>query len=269
VKGKANMSSIKINGSGAGQALRISGGSGSAIRIAPPVVSFSPSSLPGLKAWYSASTLTGLFPGDTINTWADGSEFGNTLTREGGQVSYVAADSLLNNRPSAAFGGGFMDLNFSAGNTIPSGDSFTLYTVGYSAGTNGTYACMGGPGAWQQMLGFVPYNGTTYCNLNGNNAATKAISVNTPVILSYGYQTGTGAGNNLFYVNGSNSGITQTDDSETINLNQGFRIGARYASDILPLVGHVAEVLLYLGKQDDTSRGLVTSYLADKYGISI
>lgn len=272
VKGTANMSSIKINGSRPGQGVRISGGS-APVRIwngesgGGGGGGFNPSSLGGLKAWYSASTLTGLSNGDTINTWADGSEFGNTLTRMDGQVSYVAADSLLNNRPSAAFGGGFMDLHFSAGNTIPSGDSFTLYTVGY-ASSSGTFAAMGGPGAWQQMLGFVPYvDGITYCNLNGNNAATKAISANTPVILSYGYESGTGAGNNLFYVNGSNSGVTQTGDSETINLNQGFRIGARYAYDVLALTGRVAEVLLYLGKQDDTSRGLVTSYLADKYGI--
>jgi hypothetical protein len=262
------MSSIKINGNGSGK-LKVTGAGSAILKIAGGGGGFSPSSLGNLKAWYNASALTGLSNGDTISTWADGSEFGNTLTREGGQVSYVAADSLLNNRPSAAFGGGFMDLNFSAGNTIPSGDSFTLYTVGYSAGTNGTYACMGGPGAWQQMLGFVPYSGTTYCNLNGNNAATKDIPTNTPVILSYGYQTGTGAGNNLFYVNGSNSGVTQTDDSETINLNQGFRIGARYAYDVLPLLGNVAEVILYLGKHSDEDRGTVTAYLAAKYGISI
>jgi hypothetical protein len=247
-------------------ALNISGGT---LTFASSPSAFNPSSIGGLKAWYDASALTGLVSGDAIDTWADGSGFGNTLTKVGDQVSYVAADSLLHNRPSASFAGGYMDLDFSAGNTIPPGDSFTLYTVGY-ASPSGTIAAMGGPGAWQQMLGFVPYvDGVTYCNLNGNNAATKAISANTPVILSYGYESGTGAGDNLFYVNGSNAGVTQTGDSEVISLNQGFRIGARYAYDVLSLTGHVAEVLLYLGKHSDPDRVAVTAYLAAKYGITV
>jgi len=263
--------SISIKSSGSLNIL--SGGSAIINASAPPA--FSPSSLGGLKAWYNASALTGLSNGDAITTWADGSGFGNTLTMMslagyGSKVSYLSADALLNNMPVASFdGNACMDLPFSSGNTIPTGDSFTLYTVGYSAGTRGTYACMGGPGAWSQMLGFVPYDGTTYCNLNGNNAATKAISVNTPVILSYGYQSGTGTGDNLFYVNGSNAGVSQTGSAEVANLNQGFRIGARYASDVLPLVGSVAEVLLYLGKHNDGDRGLVTAYLATKYGITL
>jgi len=268
------MSSIKINGSGSGK-LKITGVGSAVVRMSAPAGGFDPASLGGLKAWYNASALTGLSNGDAITTWADGSGFGNTLTMitlagYGSKVSYLSADSLLNNMPAASFdGNACMDLPFSSGNTIPNGDSFTLYSVGYSAGTQGTYACMGGPGAWQQMLGFVPYDGTTYCNLNGDNAATKAISVNTPVILSYGYQSGTWTGDNLFYVNGSNAGVSQTGSVEVANLNQGFRVGARYASNVLPLVGSVAEVLLYLGKHNDGDRVAVTAYLATKYGISI
>jgi len=279
VKGTAIMSSIKINGSRAGQSLRISGGSGSAVRVVATGGGgggggggFDPASLGGLKAWYNASALAGLANGDAIITWADGSGFGNTLTMTsyGGQVSYLSSDALLNNLPVASFAGNaFMDLPFASGNTIPTGDSFTLYTVGYSAASIGTYACMGGPGAWQQMLGFVPYGGITYCNLNGNNAASKDISSNTPLILSYGYQSGTGTGDNLFYVNGSNAGVSQTGSSEVVNLNQGFRVGARYASDPLLLVGSVAEVILYQGKHNDADRVAVTAYLAAKYGISI
>ena len=265
------MSSIKINGSGSGK-LKITGAGSAVVRIAPPAGGFDPASLGGLKAWYNASALAGLANGDAITTWADGSGFGNTLTMAsyGGQVSYLSADALLNNMPVASFAGNAcMDLPFASGNTIPTGDSFTLYTVGYSAESTGCYAFMGGPGAWQQMLGFMSYADTTLCNLNGNNAATKAISVNTPVILSYGYQSGTGTGDNLFYVNGSNAGVSQTGSSEVANLNQGFRVGARYASDVLPLVGSVAEVLLYLGKHNDGDRVAVTAYLAAKYGISI
>jgi len=251
----------------------LSGGSAK-VNVSAPAP-FNPGSLPGLKAWYDASALTGLVDGNAIATWADGSGFGNTLTMTpllgpGSQVSYLSADPLLNNLPVASFAGNaFMDLPFASGNTIPTGDSFTLFAVGYSAGSRGTYACMGGPGSFQQMLGFVPYDGTTYCNLNGNNAAFKAIPPNTPLILSYGYQSGTGCGDNLFYVNGSNAGVSQTGSSEIVSLNQGFRVGGRYATDTLPLIGSVAEVILYLGKQDNASRNLVTSYLASKYAIAI
>lgn len=261
--------SIKSGGS-----VRIGSSGQMLIKVSAPPP-FNPASLPGLKAWYDASAITGLVDGNAIATWADGSGFGNTLTMmpllgPGSQVSYLSADALLNNMPAASFvGNAFMDLPFASGNTIPAGDSFTLYTAGYSAAARGTYACMGGPGSWQQMLGFVPYEGTTYCNLNGNNAASKAIPTNTPLVLSYGYQSGTGCGDNLFYVNGSNAGVSQTGSSEVISLNQGFRVGGRYATDTLPLVGSVAEVILYLGKQDDASRALVTNYLASKYAIAI
>ncbi len=260
---------INIKGSPAGN-INISGTGGEVKMFTVQVPSFDPISLGGLKAWYNASALAGLANGDAITTWADGSGFGNTLTSYGAQISYLSADSLLNNMPVASFAGNaFMDLPFASGNTIPTGDSFTLYTVGYSAESTGCYAFMGGPGAWQQMLGFMSYADTTLCNLNGTNAATKAISVNTPVILSYGYQSGTGSGDNLLYVNGSNAGVSQTGSAEVVNLNQGFRIGARYAYDVFPLTGHVAEVILYLGKHSDGDRSLVTAYLATKYGITI
>lgn len=271
------MSSIKINGSGSG-GLRISG-AGSAVRIAPPAGGFDPGSLGGLKAWYNASALTGLVNGDTISTWTDGSGFGNTLTMVSYQsysypAQYVASDALLNNRPAAEFTGyAYMNLPSPSANTIPSGNSFTLYSVGYSS--SGTHASLGddpggGGGVGWPMLGFVDYNGTTYANDNGFSPATKVIAPNTPSIFSYGYTGGSSLGSNLFYVNGSNAGVNQQSGGGTLNeMNQGFRIGARYASDIMPLVGHVAEVLLYLGKHSDEDRGTVTAYLAAKYGISI
>ena len=263
------MSTFKTT-AGTGSRIKISRNGTNTLKItATSNNGFNPISLGGLKAWYKADALVGINNGDPVTLWPDSSGLGFNASLLGGygpSPTYVASDSLLNNKPSVYLDG---TAAFSC-NSITSMSSFTLYSVNWQTGY-GEVACLqDGAGG---RFGFLPYfDGNIYANAVYSNGARTPWYSSTPMILSYPYQVGSTIGTNLFYYNGSNATVTQLGTGETLGAMTAIMLGGRYYGGYnaeLKMTGNIAEVLVFDNTHDNTTRGLVESYLAEKYGITI
>jgi hypothetical protein len=254
---------IKIGGTGGGK-MQIVGGGGKVIISPPP---FDPISLGGLTAWYKADALAGINNGDPVTLWTDSSGYGfnaSFVVGYGPSPTYVASDALLNNKPSV-----YLDGTAAFRCSIASMSSFTLYSVNWQTGWGEVVSLGDGAGG---VFGFLPYsNGLVSANAIYSNGATAPWYNSTPMILSYPYQNGTTIGTNLFRYNGSTSTVTQLGTGETLGVQTLIMLGGKFSgyNPDLKMTGNIAEVLVFDNAHDNTTRGLVESYLASKYGITI
>jgi hypothetical protein len=262
------MSTFKTT-AGTGSRIKISRNGTNTLKITATTSNngFNPISLGGLKAWYKADALVGINNGDPVTLWPDSSGIGNDIA---GSAIYVASDSLLNNKPAVHFNNISIPSRLER-NLISSINSFTLYSVSWQA-NYGSIAYFGD--GVTGRFGFLPYtDGNVYANAIYSNAAVHSWSANTPIILSYPYPTGTTIGTNLFHYNGSNAGVAQLGSGETLGTMTSILLGSRYYTfggyDFAMQDGNIAEVLVFDNAHDNTTRGLVESYLAEKYGITI
>jgi len=259
--------SFKVSGTGGG--FRINGGGLNSFKVLNHQNNFNPISLGGLKAWYKADALLGFNNNDPVTSWPDSSGLGfnaSWLSGYGPSPNYVASDSLLNNKPSVYLDG---TAAFSC-NAISGMSSFTLYSVNWQSAYGEVVCLQDGVGG---RFGFLPYlDGNVYANAVYSSGARAPWYNSTPMILSYPYQVGTTIGANLFYYNGSNATVTQLGTGETLGVQTAIMLGGRYFGGYnaeLKMTGNIAEVLVFDSAHDDTTRGLVESYLATKYGITI
>ena len=295
---------IKIGGTGGGK-MQIVGGGGKVIISPPP---FGPMSLGGLKAWYDASAITGLSDGSPVPLWNDSSGNGNTallymgyggnddsrlISPDSDSPSWVQADANFNGKPSIHFKGkGFGPYNSghkfsSKGGSYPTSGGFTMYFVGRldpaAQDNSGERQYMAGFNAPDSIGGiatrpFFRYNpalptwhGPSTSVESYDNYAAYSETLAGPgmtSILSYAYTSGDNFGDNLFYINGSNSGITQTHNATKVILPiTDIYLGSGAGGN--PFSGNMSEFIMYEGKHSDSDRALVTAYLATKYGITI
>ena len=188
--------------------------------------------------------------------------------------------------------------------SYPASGGFTMYFVGrldpaaqdnsgerhLIAGVNAPDSAGYGTGYQYDTMPFFRYTpnnpgwggpSTSVVSGNGNTFAAYSETLAGPgvtSILSYGIASaarpapgsppgGDNFGDALMYINGSNSGITQTHNSTKVLLPiTDIYLGCFEAR---PFAGNMAEFILYEGKHSDSDRALVTAYLAAKYGITI
>jgi hypothetical protein len=208
--------------------------------------------------------------------------------------SWVQADANFNGQPTVHFKGkGFGPYGCghkfsSKGGSYPASSGFTMYFVGRldpaSQDNSGQRQLMAGLHAPDSVhygasdtMPFFRYNpsrpgwgGPSTSLTQGNEYAAYSETLAGPgdtSILSYAYASGDNFGDDLLYINGSNSGITQTHNATKIVLP----ITDIYLGGVsgFPFSGNMAEFIMYEGKHSDTDRVAVTAYLAAKYGITI
>lgn len=187
--------------------------------------------------------------------------------------------------------------------SYPTSGGFTMYFVGrldsasqdnsgqrqYIAGLNAPDSAGYGTGYQYPTFPFFRYNTN---NPGWGGPSTSVESYDTYAayseslagpgvtsILSYAYESaarpvgsiditgGDNFGDDLMYINGSNSEITQTHNALKIVLPiTDIYLGG---TNGYPFSGNMAEFIVYQGKHNDADRVAVTAYLATKYGVSI
>jgi hypothetical protein len=245
-----------------------SGGGGGGTGAAPNALTGAPT----LAAWYKADALTGLANGDPVDTWADSSGNARDLGQatSGKRPLYVAANPLLNGKPSLRFDG-VDDCMFKNATGIASGSAYTLFVVTYrqveSSGVGSGGGCV------------IDCRGTAFLNL-----ATDA-SVPSGVTIRAGNPTGTTtypAG-----VSGAFIYMVTYDGAETIGFEEArarkrtttltgamtlstINVGANDAAGggNTPWLGDVAEVGLYTQVLTNAQRLELLRHLTNKYGFA-
>ena len=214
---------------------------------------FSPRQISGLGLWLDAadsSTVTGTSP---ITAWTDKSGTGRTVTITSGPTygtTFQAGNRTLSFNNNT--------ITTSIASAVGTGD-FTLVAVWYqsAAGTN-TVLSLGTVASSSQSLGF---SGNKYNFYQFGDVNESAYSTATP---SWVVQIGTRIGSvKKVYING-NVGTTPSSTSydasvTTVTIGKG---------DNFAISGEVGEILIYTGTMSDTSRQLLESYLAQKWGLT-
>ena len=223
------------------------------VKPIPYFTTFSPRQISGLGLWLDAadsSTVTGTSP---ITAWTDKSGAGRTVTITSGPT--YGTTSQAGNR-TMSFNNN--TITTSIASAVGTGD-FTLVAVWYqsAAGTN-TVLSLGTVASSSQSLGF---SGNKYNFYQFGDVNESAYSTATP---SWVVQIGTRIGSvKKVYING-NVGTTPSSTSydasvTTVTIGKG---------DNFAISGEVGEILIYTGTISDTSRQLLESYLAQKWGLT-
>jgi hypothetical protein len=223
------------------------------VKPIPYFTTFSPRQISGLGLWLDAadsSTVTGTSP---ITAWTDKSGAGRTVTITSGPTygtTFQAGNRTLSFNNNT--------ITTSIASAVGTGD-FTLVAVWYqsAAGTN-TVLSLGTVASSSQSLGF---SGNKYNFYQFGDVNESAYSTATP---SWVVQIGTRIGSvKKVYING-NVGTTPSSTSydasvTTVTIGKG---------DNFAISGEIGEILIYTGTMSDTSRQLLESYLAQKWGLT-
>ena len=223
------------------------------VKPIPYFTTFSPRQISGCSLWLDAadsSTVTGTSP---ITAWTDKSGAGRTVTITSGPT--YGTTSQAGNR-TMSFNNN--TITTSIASAVGTGD-FTLVAVWYqsAAGTN-TVLSLGTVASSSQSLGF---SGNKYNFYQFGDVNESAYSTATP---SWVVQIGTRIGSvKKVYING-NLGTTPSSTSYDVSVTT-VTIGK---GDNFAISGEIGEILIYTGTMSDTSRQLLESYLAQKWGLT-
>jgi len=245
-----------------------------------------PDNFDNLLAWYKADSLT-LSDGDPVTSFPDSSGNGldlNDLFGSGSDPSYVASDPLFNSKPVVYFPGGRC-LRRSISNEFPlEDDPFAIYVVGYSRTNNqdflfgwGKYGMYGTRVAIVAASYVASNAGGYYVDAFGLGAGGSYSSPsNVPYIFSYSYSGGgsdLASSPNIFYQNDvpHATGVSGFPFALGYNgyvyNNIEVVMGCQSDGYLFPMLGKIAEVIVYNQYHDLATKQQIWSYLNDKYQV--
>lgn len=222
---------------------------------------FSPTSISGLQIWLDASQITGLTTGSTVTTWLDAS--GNSSNATPGAYSPPTYQTnVLNGRPVVQFVASGNQALRAFYTQIGGGNAaFTTFVVGRLDGT--TNARLFGSvypdnsnwlSGWWNALEDVAY-------FNGGFAGPEI-----PADTNWKQYTAKGDGASTGYL--YSSGVLLSPNSTLFgNPNGAIALSGYDSSGAGNELsdGQIAEVLVYNSALSDSDRGLVETYLHNKY----
>lgn len=263
---------------------------GSSSGVIPPPPFVLPTDISGLFGWYRSTSIgiTGV-DGSAVQYWKDESGSGNHLNIPIGSSGYWTPPTFYKNQfrvyPSVRFNNvgstsylsasGNQSFNFSSGDftgfavfkTNDITDSQCLYSIDSvggivspclsvelnDSGTN-SFAFAGSSGV---RTGFSSYD---YVYARNTELGTNLYSAGTTVIRHDRFRKSDGLF--VFGLYGSDiaSGISHTNFNITNSLQVGYSL-----VDDNPLLGDLAEIILYRRKLSDGEVGLINTYLTQKY----
>lgn len=226
-----------------------------------------PITVPGLRLWLRANSLSGTVDAAEVLAVADSGASGRDLTSVTGSApTYRAA--VLNAYPVLRFDGSndFLTTAAGAGKYLLSDISWTAFAVLKPSGS-GDRTIIGqesGTGAAQLTV-------SSAGKLNLNKAFTSVVGTGTSTlstsvfsVAAFSFTSGTSW---AAYLNGAADGSGSTSTTMTAAGTVAGQVGRR--STIEPLSGDIAELITYDGVLSDADRGSVTAYLGLKYGIAV
>jgi hypothetical protein len=229
---------------------------------------FSPTSLPGLAAWYDASdsstVLTTVSPdvpasnGQTVRRWLDKS--GNNRHLEQGnltlQPSYASAGHLaftsgLNTAMSASFSHAF---------------PLTIFVVFRKTGNSDFDGVWSGSTANSKELQVHNTNNTTLFQKGaGGGSQTSASTFNVANFSIIGSRIVVGTGTNEIF----NNGLVQGASNSGAYTDSILNIGARNSVGGSALTGEVKEFIMYAGGLSNPDMARVHQWLGRKHTITL
>lgn len=214
---------------------------------------FSPADLANLEAWYMPDVGQ---TGDPLSAWADQSGNSHNLAQsEGGSQPIVVADAL--NGYTAIDGDGSADFMYMEdGATDPDSlilTDFTVFIVGYKAGG---YNYPLGYTTDSDNYGFYFRYNQFYVEAAGDDEAFTI----TDQDQSYRIMAAVRDGSNIYqYQDGVASGSNPLGISDNMIIDQILNANGTYSNQ------HLVEVIIYSDNLSDEDRGLVETYLNNKY----
>ena len=208
--------------------------------------------IPGLLVWLSADTIGGA-DGDSISTWLDISGNGNNVTQPTSANQPHYCPGGMNGKPAVKFDGNQWMTGALAGRTQP--ETIFVVAVGFDNELgNNTFIDSGTVNRFRLF-----YSSTdAYVTIDSGVALTNpAVEVNEPFIAAIVYN----GASSSFMINGVN--VTGNAGG---SFGDGLTIGTD-GSQVSPLTGYIAEVLIYSGILTDLQIQEVTRYLNLKYEV--
>jgi hypothetical protein len=248
--------------------------------------SFTPSSISGLQAWYSARNPASLYQdiaqttasaanGDPVGAWQDLSGNGrHAVTSSDADRPTYRPSAAMGGKPSLQFDGSGDRLLADTIATACSGtgQAWSIFIVGQQTSSTRYAVSLGNSGSTTQTMYFTFVDGSSQSLLllrnNANTSTTRTVSTATtatPYIctLSYTGSAATLRRNGTESASGSLSG-TFTFDRFTLGTLR------RVSESETSFLGHISEVLVYAGSAlDSASVAYVERNLGILYGIAV
>jgi len=250
--------------------------------IASSKASFSPLSLPNLKAWYDAADTATITGGSAVSQWNDKSPNGYNLTQSTATKKPSSGTRTLNSKNvidfdgtndvlSASTASDWTFMNNSGGCTV-----FFVYMLDSNTGPRGfcTNADVG-----SVNVGFDLYDNTELSHrvnrgVQGENAVSNETLQNPATGNHYLYvlsdpNNGTAANRSEIYVDGvlQNKNNTKTDAPSASAPFRALDVGGRKLDDVYAFDGAFAEIIIVSGLMSAGDITKTKAYISAKWGV--
>ena len=224
-----------------------------------------PASFSGLVAWFDASSLSGFAEDDPVGTWPDRSGNGNDATQATAANQPLYKASLIGGKPGLSFDGAD---RLATGNVSLGPFSVFLVFSSTNQGMPLTHAnVFSGNGHW-----LYTDEGCALDVRRGGLFSGKDVGAGwaTDGVVRIATQTfdGTHAGS-LLYINGAARALLEClsdQDPGTTPVSGPLGIGD-IAAVGFPIIGSIAEIIVYDRVLDDGERQAIEAYLNAKYSV--
>jgi hypothetical protein len=243
--------------------------------------------------WLDANDLSTISVATGISEWRDKSGNGRHVSQATGGTQPTFTRNGLNGLPVLSFNGSQYLTSISAAsvwNFLHNANGSTVFAVwkaGNVADPNAVYALLGNNAALSANTGYyILYDDRVSSSRNDvgivqvsrgvsgqsavNNATANGVHpANTPVLISHicNPSAGVAANRSFLRINQSlTQGNTATNAPVSTDASFALQIGA-CGNNALPMVGYIAEIVVFNSIVNDRERQQVEGYLAHKWGL--
>lgn len=229
--------------------------------FAIPSFGFNPSKISGLKLWLKANAITGLNDGDPVGTWLDSSGSGNDVTQSTSGSKPLYKTGIINGLPTVLFDGSD---DFMSG-AKPSNRPLTQFIVTQptlNTASQKSYAmfCHSADQSFLAARLSTNFWGT-FTSPTGDLSSTVALVSGTNYLLEHTATTDT-----FLYQQGTQK-ATRVQPESGPSGSTTFGLGKSLITANRQYAGHIAELIHYDSVLSSGDRGLVETYLINKYAL--
>lgn len=247
----------------------------------PPGTASSTAALPNLLQWLDASNTSSLsttYPsltavtssGQSVSSWSDQSGNGASIVGTGNQPAY--SSSLLNGLPGINFGGA---ARLKSANTFVKSTDVTLFWVGEVTSSVADWGSLWGHFTNHDYDIQLRHPQPSYANnqnviawytAGDNLGCDLSFSASSPVLYSATLQSGTSRSFSMTTAAGGTSSVSATNSLTMTAGSANIYVGADELGGSFN--GYISEILYFQRVLAPSEISTVSSYLAEKWGIS-
>lgn len=230
----------------------------------------SPSTLPGLYSWHKADAITGFSDGASVNSWADSSGNGWTLTNGSTNLpTYTASVTALASKPALAFFTGTTAQARLGSSTAQGSQATQTLTAVFvpTAFTSSQTMVAGGQASGGLAIYYTSGRAIQVVRTGTAVMVTSAtlLTAGQPYVVTVDFDN-TGSIN--LYINGTRDTGSAVNHNYPALSGTGFHVGANSGNGE-PFYGYLAEVVHCTTVLGAKARAGLHSYVSDKYGITV